>query len=63
MIRAVQKCSVLMKGVVMEEEFDAECNTYCTTVRQIYSLKTERAGRRGLDKRILIKNFPGVFFS
>lgn len=47
---------MVMEGVVVEEEFDAECNTYCITVRQIYSLKTERAGRRGLvniDKKIL----------
>ena len=50
MICALQKCSVVMEGVVVEEEFDGECNTYCVTVRQIHSLKTERAGRRGLDK-------------
>lgn len=48
---------VVMEGVVVEEEFDAEYNTYCITVRQIHSLKTERACRRGLDKRILIKKY------
>ena len=50
MICALQKYSVVMEGVVVEEEFDEECNTYRTTVRQIHNLKSERAGRRGLDK-------------
>lgn len=43
---------VVMEAV--EEEFDEECNTYCIAVRQIYSLKTERVDRKGLDKQILI---------
>lgn len=40
----------MMEGVVVEEEFDEECNTYCAMVRKIHNLKSERAGRRGLDK-------------
>lgn len=42
------ECSVVMEGAVVKEDFDAECNTYCITLRLIHSLKTERADRRGL---------------
>jgi len=38
-----------MEGVVVEEELYEECNTYCSTVRQIHNLKSERAGRGELD--------------
>lgn len=53
----IDLCSaeVLVVMEAVEEEFDEKCNTYCITVRQIYSLKTERVGRKGLDKWILIK--------
>lgn len=51
----IDLCSAEMLVVMeaMEEEFDEECNAYCIPVRQIYSLKTESADRKGLDKQIL----------
>lgn len=39
--------SAVMEGEAAEEELDAECDTYCITVRQIHSLETDRTGRRG----------------